>query len=158
MTMKALREVPARVSRVGVCVATAIQIAGCFAYRPSDPTHLRMGELVRVDVTAQGAEQLTHQVGPRVESLAGRVIHPRDTALVVAVSEVTRLRGGEEFWTGDSVSVPFSSVGGVSVRRFDRNRTLLTVTGAVIGMFLLHRVIDEASISGTRVRQQPGTQ
>lgn len=144
--------------RAVVGVAAAIQAAGCFAYRPSDPSRVRIGEVVRVAVNHHGAQQLTQQVGPRVESLAGRVIHPRDTALVVSVREVTRSRGSEEFWTGESVSVPLSGVGGVSVRRFDRNRTLLTVTGAVIGIALLRRVIDDASLAGAPVRQQPGSQ
>lgn len=156
--MMPLREPTARVCRGGLVVAAVILTAGCFAYRPSEPTRVRTGEVVRVAVTPHGAQQLTHQVGPRVESLAGRVIHPRDSALIVAVREVTRSRGGEEFWTGDSVSVPLSGVGGLLVRRFDRNRTLLTVTGAVIGMVLLRRVIDDATATGTRVRQQPGSQ
>jgi hypothetical protein len=153
-----LRETATRVWRVGVGIAAAILVVGCFAYRPSESSRVRMGDVVRVSVTPQGAEQLTRQVGPRVASLGGRVIQPRDTALVVAVSEVTRSRGTEEFWTGDSVSVPLSGVGGVSVRRFDRNRTLLTVTGAVIGIVLMRRVIDDAAIFGARVRQQPGSQ
>ena len=139
-------------------MAAAIQAAGCFAYRPSDPSHVRMGEVVRVAVTPRGAEQLTQQVGPRVETLAGRVIHPRDTALVVAVSELTRSRGAEEFWTGDSVSVPLSGVGGLTVRRFDRTRTWLTVGGAVIGIALLRRVVHDAGVFGTPVRSQPGSQ
>ena len=117
-----------------------------------------MGEVVRLAVTARGAEQLAPQVGPRVESLSGRVIHPRDSALVVAVSEVTRSRGAEEFWTGDSIRVPLSGVGGVTVRRFDRSRTVLTVAGAVIGLVLARRLVEETGVFGTRVNPQPGSQ
>ena len=144
--------------RVGVGVAAVVQTAGCFAYRPSEASAVRSGEVVRVAITSRGAEQLTEQVGPRVETLAGRVVRPRDTTLVVSVRELTRSRGAEEFWSGESVSVPFSGVDAVSVRRFDRNRTFLAVAGAAIGIVLLRGVIEEAGILGGRVNPQPGSQ
>jgi hypothetical protein len=147
-----------RVLRVAVGVAAVVQTGGCFAYRPSDIGAVRSGELVRVAITPRGAEQLTEQVGPRVETLGGRVLRPRDTTLVVSVRELTRSRGAEEFWTGDSVSVSFSGVDAVSVRRFDRNRTFLAVAGAAIGIVLLRGAMEESGILGGRVNRQPGSQ
>lgn len=146
-----------RLRLVGIGVAAAIQATGCFAYRPLDAGGVRGGEVVRVAITPRGAEELTRQVGPRVESLGGRMLRPRDTTLVVAVSELTRARGTEEFWTGDSVSVPLSSVGALFVRRFDPTRTLLAVTGAAVGILLVRRAIDEAGLFGGSVGRQPGS-
>jgi hypothetical protein len=139
-------------------VALAVLAGGCFAYRPADPGGLRTGEAVRVELTPSGAQELTQQVGPRVESLDGRVIFPRDSTLVVAVRQLTRSRGTEEFWTGDSVTVPVRGVSSLLVRRLDRNRTLLAVGGTVIGMFVMRRVIEEAGIFGSRPGRPPGSQ
>jgi hypothetical protein len=132
---------------VGV-VASAVMAGGCFAYRPADLGGVRAGEAVRVELTPSGTQELTQQVGPRVETLDGRVIFPRDSSLVVAVRQITRSRGMEEFWTGDSVTVPVRGVSSLAVRRFDRNRTLLAVTGAVVGVLVMRRVIEEAGIFG----------
>jgi hypothetical protein len=142
---------------VGV-VASAVIACGCFAYRPADPSGLRTGEAVRVELTPSGAQELTQQVGPRVETLDGRVIVPRDSTLVVAVRQLTRSRGMEEFWTGDSVAVPVRGVSSLAVRRFDRNRTLLAVTGSVVGLFVVRRIVEEAGIFGSRPGRPPGTQ
>lgn len=142
---------------VGVAV-TAVLAGGCFAYRPADPTGLRTGEAVRVELTPSGAQEITQQLGPRVESLDGRVVGPLDSALVLAVRQLTRSRGAEEFWTGDSVTVPVRAVSSLLVRRFDRNRTWLAVGGAAIGIFVMRRVIIEAGLFGGRVNRQPGSQ
>lgn len=142
-----------------MCVVALVVLAsGCFAYRPADPTGLRTGEAVRVELTSSGAQELTQQVGPRVESMNGRVLGPRDSTLVLAVSQLTRSRGMEEFWTGDSVAVPVRGVSSLLVRRFDRNRTLLAVTGGAIGLFVMRRVIEEAGIFGSRANRPPGSQ
>src|SRR5688572_18364109 len=105
---------------VGLAVS-AVLAGGCFAYRPADPTGVHTGEAVRVELTPSGAQEITQQLGPRVESLDGRVVAPRDSALVLTVSQLTRWRGSEEFWTGDSVTVPVRALSSLSVRRFDRN-------------------------------------
>jgi hypothetical protein len=128
---------------------------GCFAYRPADLGGVRAGESVRVELTPVGTQEITQQVGPRVETLGGRVIFPRDSSLVVAVRQITRSRGMEEFWTGDSVTVPARAVSSLAVRRFDRNRTLLAVTGTVVGVLVMRRVIEEAGIFGSRPGRPP---
>jgi hypothetical protein len=143
---------------VVVVVASACVITGCFAYRPADPGRVRSGDAVRVEVTASGAQEITMQLGPRVESLDARVLAPRDSALVLSVNQITRWRGGEEFWTGDSVTVPLRALGAVSVRRFDRTRTWLAVGGAAIGIALMRHVVMESGIFGDRVNRPPGSQ
>jgi hypothetical protein len=130
----------------------------CFAYRPADPSGLRSGEAVHVELTPSGAEEITHQLGPRVASLDARVVGPRDSALVLAVRQLTRSRGMEEFWTGDSVSVPVRALSSVSVRRFDRNRTWLAVGASLVGIVVMRQAIIESGIFGGRANRQPGAQ
>jgi hypothetical protein len=147
-----------RVRRMLCVAASSTLAAGCYAYRPADLSGLRSGEAVHVELTPSGAEEITHQLGPRVASLDARVVGPRDSALVLAVRQLTRSRGTEEFWTGDSVTVPVRALSSVSVRRFDRTRTWLAVGASAIGIVVMRQAIIESGIFGGRVNRQPGAQ
>jgi hypothetical protein len=153
-----MRERAVRARTLTVAVTAAVSACGCFAYRTAEPTALRAGEEVRVMLTPAGAAELTEQVGPRVETLDGRVIGPRDSALAVAVTQLTRGRGSDEFWTGDSVIVPVRGVSSLSVRQLDRKRTWLAVGGTAVAVIVMRSVIKEAGIFGSRPTPAPGTQ
>jgi hypothetical protein len=139
-------------------VASAVLAAGCFAYRAAEPAAVEPGQTVRVTLTPSGTQELTQQVGPRVESLDGRVIATRDSALAVSVTQLTRARAGEEFWPGDSVMVPVRGVSGVEVRRLDRKRSALAVGGTLAAIFVLRRVVREAGLFGGGAGRPPGGQ
>jgi hypothetical protein len=139
-------------------IAAAVGVPGCFAYRAADPAAVRPGQEVRVTLTPAGAAEVTPQVGPRVEMLDGRLIAPRDSALAVAVTQLTRGRGGEEFWTGDSVIVPVRGVSSLFVRELDRNRTWLAVGATAIAVVVMRRVVEQAGVFGNRPNPSPGSQ
>jgi hypothetical protein len=142
---------------VGVA-ASALVAGGCFAYRAAEPAAAQAGQIVRLTLTPAGSQELTRQVGPRVESLDGRVLAARDTALAVSVTQLTRARAGEEFWPGDSVVVPVRSVGSLQVRQLDRKRSALAVGGTVVAIFVMRRVVQEAGIFGGGPKPPPGGQ
>jgi hypothetical protein len=139
-------------------VASAVLAASCFAYRAAEPGAVEPGQTVRVTLTPSGTQELTQQVGPRVESLDGRVIATRDSTLAVSVTQLTRARAGEEFWPGDSVMVPVRGVSGVEVRRLDRKRSALAVGGTLAAIFVLRRVVREAGLFGGGAGRPPGGQ
>jgi hypothetical protein len=116
------------------------------------------GQVVRLALTPSGSQELTSQVGPRVESLDGRVLAARDTTLAVSVTQLTRGRAGEEFWPGDSVVVPVRGVGSLLVRTLDRKRSTLAVGGTLVAIFVLRRVVQEAGIFGSGAKPPPGGQ
>jgi hypothetical protein len=152
------RERAVRARTLTVAVTAAVSACSCFAYRTAEPTALRAGEEVRVTLTPAGAAELTKQVGPRVETLDGRVIGPRDSALAVAVTQLTRGRGSDEFWTGDSVIVPVRGVSSLSVRQLDRKKTWLAVGATAVGIFVMRTVVKEAGVFGSRPTPAPGPQ
>jgi hypothetical protein len=147
-----------RLALMAAVLAAAISSAGCFAYRAADPGTVRPGQEVRVTLTPAGAAEVTPQVGPRVEVLDGRLIAPRDSALAVAVTQVTRGHSGEEFWTGDSVVVPVRGVSSLLVRQLDRNRTWLAVGATALAVVIMRRVVEQAGVFGSRPNPSPGTQ
>ncbi|MFN2563808.1 MAG: hypothetical protein ABR499_02190 [Gemmatimonadaceae bacterium] len=136
----------------------AVVAGGCFAYRATEPARVAPGQLVRVTLTPSGAQELTQQVGPRVEALDGRVLQARDSAFSVAVTQLSRARAGEEFWTGDSVVVPFRGVSSLWVRRLDRKRSAMAVGGTIIAVFAMRRVVQEAGLFGGGPGRPPGSQ
>jgi hypothetical protein len=139
-------------------VASAVLAGGCFAYRAAEPAAVQPGQTIRVTLTPSGTQEVTQQVGPRVESLDGRVIAARDSALAVSVTQLTRARAGEEFWPGDSVIVPVRGVSTVEVRRLDRKRSALAVGGTLAAIFVLRRVVREAGLFGGGAGRPPGGQ
>jgi hypothetical protein len=133
-------------------------VAGCFAYRSAEPAALQPGQTVRLTLTSSGTQEITQQVGPRVQVLDGRVIAARDSALAVSVTQLTRALAGEEFWPGDSVIVPVRGLSGLEVRQLDRKRTWLAVGGTAVAIVVLRRVIQEAGIFGGGVSRPPSGQ
>jgi hypothetical protein len=148
----------ARAAALTAVLAAAVGASGCFAYRSAPPAAVRVGQEVRVTLTPAGAEEIRQQVGPRVETLGGRVIAPRDSVLTVAVTQLSRARGSDEFWTGDSVIVPIHALRALSVRQLDRKRTWLAVGGALVAVFVMRHVVEEAGVFGSRPAPPPGTQ
>ena len=138
--------------------ASALAASGCFAYRAAEPARVQPGEGVRVVLNAEGSQELTRQVGPRVTRLEGRVIGAPDSALALAVRQLMRTPASEEFWNGDSVFVPVRAVDAVSVRRLDRRRSALAVGGTLAAVYVLRRVIQEAGVFGSGQTRPPGQQ
>jgi hypothetical protein len=111
-----------------------------------------------VSLTPSGAEEVTTQVGPRVTTLDGRVIGARDSALAVAVTQLTRSPVGEEFWTGDSVVVPVRGVGSLAVRQLDRQRSAWATGGLLVALVVMRQVFIESGVFGSRASPAPGSQ
>lgn len=144
-----------RLRRAGYAAAAASVLAGCFAYRPAEPAGLRPGQVVRVTLTPSGAQEVTQQVGPRVETLDGRVIGARDGALSLSVTQVTRARAGEEFWPGDSVVVPVHGVSSLQVRQLDRKRSAWATAGALVALMAMRQAIVESGVFGGSSQRPP---
>src|SRR5919202_5281342 len=145
-------------SRAACVAALATTAGGCFAYRTTQAGGVQPGQVVRVSLTPSGADEVTRQVGPRVTTLDGRVIAARDSALSVAVTQLTRAPAGEEFWTGDSVVVPVRGVSALAVRRLDRQRSALATGGVLVAAVLLRQVLIESGVFGSRASPAPGSQ
>jgi hypothetical protein len=148
----------ARVRRAVGVAASALLAGGCFVYRAAEPAALQPGETVRLTLTSCGTQEITQQVGPRVQALDGRVITARDGAVTVSVTQLTRSRGSEEFWPGDSVVVPFRGLDSLLVRRLDRKRSALAVGGTLVAIFAFRRIAQEAGLFTTGAGRPPGGQ
>lgn len=111
-------------------------IAGsaCYEYHAARVDDLRAGQRVRVVLNAAGTEALAPKIGPGASTLNGRVTASSPTELTLALSEVSRTTGREEFLEGQTLHVPRASADRFAVRGIDVSRTALIVVALVAGV------------------------
>ena len=127
-------------------LAGALLLSGCYMYSNEAVSDAALMAPVRVELTEQGSQQITSQVGPRGSMLEGVVAAKSDSALVFEVSALTRFNGVEETWHGEHVTVPTLGVSKIQRRRFSALNTGLFVAGLVTAGFLVKTVSDPGNV------------
>jgi hypothetical protein len=133
-------------------IVSALLLCSCYTYRNTAVGDAALMTPVRVELTENGSEEITKQVGPRSSSLEGLLTAKSDSALIFGVTALTRTNGVEETWHGEHVTVPTSSVSRIQLRRFSPLNTGLFVA-ALLGGGLL---VKTASGAGNVIRSVGG--
>ena len=123
--------------RVKGRVVGALLLCGCYTYRNTAVGDAALMTPVRVELTEEGSQEITKQVGPRGSMLEGVVTAKSDSALVFGVTALTRMNGVEETWHGEHVTVPTSAVSRIQLRKFSALNTGLFIAGLVAGGLLV---------------------
>jgi hypothetical protein len=76
---------------------------------------------------------LTPLLGAQVTLVEGRVSAANDSAYVVSVSATTNRELQQTFWTGESITLPRSSVQTIEARRLNRKKTWLIAALGIAG-------------------------
>ena len=121
-------------------------LCSCYTYSNEAVSDAALLAPVRVELTEQGSQQITSQVGPRGSMLEGVVAAKSDSALVFEVSALTRFNGVEETWHGEHVTVPTLGVSKIQRRRFSALNTGLFIAGLVTAGFLVKTVSDPGNV------------
>jgi len=121
-------------------------LCSCYSYRNTAVADAALMSPVRVELSEQGSEQITAQVGPRGSTLEGLLTARSDTSLVFGVTALTRWNGVEETWHGEHVTVPRSSVARIQLRKFSAFNTGLFVAGLVAGGLLVKTAADAGNV------------
>jgi hypothetical protein len=144
-----IRNILLKVRRL-VAVLPALAGLGCYEYTDTTSAGLHPGEVVRVALTAPGSAALAPAIGPGATSLGGRVMSLAPNDMTIALTEIDRSVGPEQFLAGEPISVPLASFAGVQRRRVDKGRTALAV-GGVVALFVVGQVIvDQTSIFSSK--------
>lgn len=96
---------------------------GCYTLTPVVNTGVPAGSRVALHITDAGRVALGGSMGPEIDLVEGRLVQRSDTAYVLSVSGVRFLRGGEQRWNGERISVRNEHVSGVSEQRLSKLRT-----------------------------------
>ena len=137
-------------------VVGALLLCGCYTYRNEAVGDAALMTPVRVELTEEGSQELTSQVGPRGSMLEGVLQARSDTALVFDVSALTRTNGVEETWHGEHVTVPTSGVSRIQLRKFSALNTGLFIAGLVAGGLLVKTAADAGNVIGRPGGPPPG--
>jgi hypothetical protein len=136
---------------------SALLLCSCYTYRNTAVGDAALLTPVRVELTAEGSQGLTKQVGPRGSTLEGIVTAKSDSAIVFGVTALTRTNGVEETWHGEHVTVPTSFVTRLQRRKFSALNTGLFIAGLVAGGLLVKTAADAGNvIRGPGGRPGPG--
>lgn len=122
----------------------------CYQYQTTRSDAVQPGQIVHVDLTAPGAAALAPTIGPNATALNGRVLTRAGDDLTLAVTQIDRSNGPEQFLKGDPVSFSLLNVSTVQRRRFDRQRTVLAVGGVIAAIVVGQIFIDQSGIFGNK--------
>lgn len=135
---------------------SALLLCSCYTYRNMAVGDAALMAPVRVELTDEGSQEITKQVGPRGSVLEGVLTSKSDSGLVFDVTALTRTNGVEETWHGERVSIPASVVSRMQLRKFSALNTGLFIAGIVAGGLLVKTVADPGNVVSRPGGPPPG--
>jgi hypothetical protein len=115
----------------GIC-SLALVLSGCYVTVPVTQSSLQPGDRIRVQLTEQGADDLARYLGPNVATVDGRLLQNSDGVLALSVTSVATRAGDEQYWKGEQVSIPRTTVANVQGRKLSLWRSGL-IGAAFVG-------------------------
>jgi hypothetical protein len=106
-----------------VLLAQLMVTTGCYTLTPVVNTGVPAGSQIALHITDAGRVALGGSMGPEIDMVEGRLVQHSDSAYVLSVSGVRFLRGGEQRWNGERISVRNEHVSSVSQQRLSKFRT-----------------------------------
>lgn len=114
----------------------AIVLCGCYVNVPLATTPAP-GERVHVSLTDQGSVDLAQYLGRNIGSVDGRLLDGNDSTLVLSVSQVSTRAGEDDFWKGESVTLPRRSIATMEKRKLSFWRSGLIASALVGGLAII---------------------
>ena len=130
---------------------------GCYQYQEFRTDALQTGQTVHVSLTAPGAVSLAPSIGANATGLNGRVTSRAGTDLTLALTQIDRSNGPEQFLRDEPLTLSLANIASAQVRSFDRPRTLLAIGGIVAAVVAGQIFIDQSGIFSTKRTISTGT-
>lgn len=129
----------------------------CYGYNAADVSALRPAQTVHVTLSPEAAVALKPSIGPNATTLDGRVLTVEPDHLRIALTQIVRTTGPEEFLQYEPIDVPLAGTSTVSVRKFDGVRTFLAVGGIIGSAIAAAAVAEQPTIAAVRGGQPAST-
>jgi hypothetical protein len=137
------------VTRGALSVAALAVSAGCYQYHDAPVTTIRPDETVHVVLGSDASTSLAASIGPNATSIDGRVLAVDSNRMRLAVTQIARAIGTEEFLQNEPIDVPTRGAVVVRVRSVDRFRTVLAVGGLLAGVFAARTLTTSPGVVST---------
>jgi hypothetical protein len=115
----------------------AVALCGCYTYSPLKTSTPEPGQQLRVQLTLTGGDSLARFLGPNVASVDGRLVLANDEGFELGVTQVLMHSGSEQYWKGETVTLPKPYVASIQERSFSWGKTgLLAGVVVLVGVAL----------------------
>jgi hypothetical protein len=138
-------------------VSIAAPAFGCYVDHTTTVGAVRPEQTVHVELSPAGSASLASTIGPNATTLDGRVLAVDSNRLRLAVTQIARSVGPEQFLKNEPIDVPRNSATIVTVRSVDRPRTLLAIGGLAIGILVARIVTNEPAVGTSAGGPTTGT-
>jgi len=118
------------VSVLGLAALT-LALSGCYNYVVLTTPDPQPGTRVTAELTDSGAVTLASYLGPNVSAVDGQVISLSGQDLLVSVVSVRHRDGVEDYWKGESVTVPRGDIASLRERKLAVGRSAFVIGGGV---------------------------
>jgi hypothetical protein len=130
---------------------------GCYEYNGTVVDRVQPGQTVHVVLNPSGSAALASTIGPNATTLDGRILRGDPGQLTLAVTQIERSVGPEEFMRDEAITFPMQSTSSIAVRRLDRPRTYLAIGALLASVFLAHVATDQAGVVTVKGGPAAGT-
>jgi len=131
-----------RVGRLLCCIAVLEVLTGCYILQPVTGAGPEPGALMALEINDQGRLALGGQMGPEIQHIEGRLMAKEGDSYLVSVKSVRLIRGGDQIWGGEQVSIRKEFVSQTYERQFSKSRTVALSAVFVTGVFLVIKGLD----------------
>ena len=128
-----------RVGRLLGCVALVEFLAGCYVLQPATGTGPEPGTLMAFEVNDVGRLALGGQMGPEIAHIEGRLVSREQDEYQISVRSVKLIRGGDQVWSGERISIKKEYISQTLERRFSKSRTIAVTAVFVVGVYAILR-------------------
>jgi hypothetical protein len=118
----------------------ALLLCGCYVSAPLATTAPEPGTRLHVQLTDAGSADLARYIGPNVVAVDGRLLQNSDSAISLSVSNVAMRSGVEQFWKGESVTLPRNAIATVQRKKLSVWRSGLVGSALVAGIVAISGV------------------
>lgn len=118
----------------------------CYEYHSASPSAVHPGETVHLVLSPEASSSLASTIGPNATALDGRVVAADGGTLRLALTQIARSVGPEEFLKDQVIDVPAGGAPSITVRSVDRMRTVLALGGLLAGAIAAAAVTNQAGI------------
>ena len=122
-------------------IAALVVLCGCYTYRPLATAQPVAGTRVSAELTVQGSQDLSGEIGPAVEHVEGEVLGADSAGVELSVLQVEGFRGIQSDWNGEPVVIPRTAVAGWQQRRLSVGGTGFVGGLVVGGLYAMYRLL-----------------
>jgi hypothetical protein len=125
----------------------SLLMCGCYVTVPLASTSPGPGTRLHVQLTDTGSGTLARYLGPNVVSVDGRLLQSTDTAMALSVNTVGMRDGDEQYWKGETVSLPKGAIATVQQKKLSTWRSGLLASAFIVGILAIKGATGGSNIS-----------